>query len=220
MNAMIDLMRNRHSVRSYRADPVEQDKIDVLKGIIDECNGIPELNFQLVTDESEAFDGFMAHYGKFSGVRNYIGLIAKKGSDEKVGYYGEKIVLLAQSLGLNTCWVAMTYNKRKVPFDIGSGEKLFIVIPFGYGTTEGVAHKSKLIEELSQTEGDVPQWFVDGMEAVVLAPTAMNQQKFLFKFKDGAVSVDKKFGPCSAIDLGIVKYHFEIGSGKEGYFNI
>lgn len=220
MNAMIDLMRSRHSVRSYCANPVEEDKIGALKNAIDECNKVSELNFQLVTDEPEAFDGFMAHYGKFSGVRNYMGLIAKKGSDEKVGYYGEKIVLLAQSLGLNTCWVAMTYNKRKVPFKIESGEKLFIVIPFGYGTTDGVAHKSKPIRELSEVDGEAPQWFVDGMEAVALAPTAMNQQKFLFRFNDGEVSVDKKFGPCSAIDLGIVKYHFEIGSGKEKYFGI
>lgn len=220
MNMMIDDMRNRHAVRSYRDDAVEIDKLDVLKDALCECNKVPELNFQMITDEPNAFDGFMAHYGKFSGVRNYIGLIAKKGSDEKVGYYGEKIVLLAQSLGLNTCWVAMTFNKKKTPFKIESGEKFYIAIPFGYGTTQGVAHKSKTLEELSETNGAIPDWFRSGMEAVILAPTAMNQQKFCFKLENGVVTAEKKFGPCSVIDLGIVKYHFEIGSGKEGYFKI
>ena len=71
-------------------------------------------HIQLVTDEPKAFDGFMAHYGKFSGVKNYIALIGKKGPklEETCGYYGGKgLVLLAQQLGLNSCWVAMTLQQ-------------------------------------------------------------------------------------------------------------
>ena len=62
-------------------------------------------------------------------------MIGKKGPDldEKCGYYGERLVLKAQQLGLNTCWVAMTYSKVKTAFTVNSGEKLFIVISLGYG---------------------------------------------------------------------------------------
>lgn len=68
----------------------------------------------------------MAKYGKFSGVRNYIACVgpASPDLDEKVGYYGEYLVLLAQSLGLNTCWVALTFSKGKTPCTVGPGEKL------------------------------------------------------------------------------------------------
>lgn len=82
------------------------------------------LHMQLVLDEPKGFDGFMAHYGKFSGVKNYIAVIGKKGRDleEKCGYYGEKVVLYAQRLGLNTCWVALTYSKIKTAFQWMQGK--------------------------------------------------------------------------------------------------
>lgn len=100
--------------------------------MIDKCNSEGELNIQLVTDEPDAFDGFMAHYGKFSGVKNYVAMIGKKSANlqEKVGYYGEIIVLAAQSLGLNSCWVAMTYKKIKSAFTVGKDEKLCCVIAY------------------------------------------------------------------------------------------
>ncbi len=66
----------------------------------------------------------MAHYGKFSGVKNYVAIIGAKSSDleEKCGYYGEKIVLKAQQMKLNTCWVAITYKKIKAAFQIDAGK--------------------------------------------------------------------------------------------------
>ena len=55
------------------------------------------------------------HYGKFKNVKNYLILIGKKTKNfsELCGYYGEQLVLYIQSLGLNTCWVALTYKKIK-----------------------------------------------------------------------------------------------------------
>ena len=161
----------------------------------------------------------MAHYGKFSGVTDYIAMIGKKGADldEKCGYYGERLVLKAQELGLNTCWVAMTYSKVKTAFTIDSGEKLCIVSSLGYGKTKGVPHKSKSADAVTKADGSVPGWFRKGTEAALLAPTAMNQQKFLFTLNGNKVSAKAGFGFYSKIDLGIVKYHFEIGAGKENF---
>lgn len=110
---MLEIMQNRHSVRSYEAKPVEEEKRLALNELLREANEQAGLHFQACYDEPEAFDTFMAHYGKFSGVTNYIALVAPKRADEAVGYWGEKIVLKAQELGLNTCWVAMTYGKGK-----------------------------------------------------------------------------------------------------------
>ena len=216
---MMEAMRARHSVRSYVDRPLAADVVDVLEAEIAACNREGDLHIQLVKDETEAFSGFMARYGRFSGVKNYIALAGKKGPEleEKCGYYGERLVLLAQSLGLNSCWVAMSYDKSKAACKLDAGEKLCIVIALGYGATQGVPHKSKSVEQVMAAKGEVPDWFRAGVEAALLAPTAMNQQKFKFMLEDGAVAAKAGAGFYSRIDLGIVKYHFELGAGRENF---
>ena len=76
------------------------------------------------------------------------------------------------------------------------------------------------MSELCRVQGDMPEWFRNGMEAAMLAPTAVNQQKFLFTLDDDIVTAERTGGMYSLVDLGIVKYHFEIGSGKEGLFKL
>ena len=215
----MEAMKERHSVRQYEDRPLDQNAVAALQEEISACNREGGLHIQLVTNEPKAFDGFMAHYGKFSGVRNYIAMIGKKGPDleEKCGYYGERLVLKAQQLGLNTCWVAMTYSKIKTAFTVADGEKLCIVISLGYGKTNGVPHKSKSADAVAKADGVFPAWFKAGVEAALLAPTAMNQQKFLFTLDGNRVSAKAGFGLYTKIDLGIARYHFEIGAGKERF---
>lgn len=216
---LTEAMKERHSVRQYTDRPLEQSVVSALQEEIKACNQESGLHIQLVMNEPKAFDGFMAHYGKFSGVTNYIAMIGKKGPelDEKCGYYGERLVLKAQQLGLNTCWVAMTYSKVKTAFTVNSGEKLCIVISLGYGKNEGVPHKSKPVEAVTKADGSLPGWFRSGAEAALLAPTAMNQQKFVFTLNGNKVSAKAGLGFYSKIDLGIAKYHFEAGAGKENF---
>lgn len=216
-----EAIKMRHSVRSYQKTPIDSETIQTLQKEIDACNSESGLHIQLVTNEEKAFSGMMAHYGKFSGVQNYIALIGKKSSklDEQIGYYGERIALFAQTLGLNTCWVAMTFSKgvTKSNCKLEKGEKIVCVLSLGYGETQGVAHKSKPMEQLCNTDNPMPDWFRSGMEAVLLAPTAMNQQKFLITQKENTVKAESTGGFYSKVDLGIVKYHFEIGAGAENF---
>ena len=218
---ILEAIEQRHSVRSYMEKKIPLEIVEKLQEEIRSCNKEGDLHIQLVTNEPKAFDGMMAHYGKFSGVQNYIALVGKRTSDleEKLGYYGEQIVLLAQMLGLNTCWVAMTVSKGVVKknIEIASGEKLGIIISLGYGTTQGVSHKSKDMHTLSDSKVDKLQWFIDGMKAAMLAPTAVNQQKFLISFDGKNVNAKSLGGFYSKVDLGIVKYHFEVGAGKENF---
>lgn len=219
MMTIMEAIRQRHSVRQYTDKPLGEDVIRPLEEEIAACNKESGLHIQLVKNEPKAFDSFMAHYGKFGGVTNYIAMIGKKGPDleEACGYYGERLVLKAQQLGLNTCWVAMTYSKIRSAFSVGEGEKLCIVISLGYGKTQGVPHKSKAIEKVAKTDGPAPDWFTSGVEAALLAPTPMNQQKFQFTLTDDKVSVRAGVGFYTKIDLGIVRYHFEAGAGKEHF---
>lgn len=214
-------IRERNSVRSYQDKPISAEIKEKLQDEIDQCNKESGLHIQLVTDEPKAFDGMMAHYGKFSGVQNYIALIGPKSGEleETVGYYGERIVLLAQSLGLNTCWVAMTMSKGVVKKNcsIDRDEKLVVVLAIGYGQTKGVPHKSKPMGQLCSVSGDMPEWFQNGMESAMRAPTAMNQQKFNLSLDGGYVEAKSLGGFYAKIDLGIVKFHFEVGAGKENF---
>ncbi|MGN1297821.1 MAG: nitroreductase family protein [Clostridia bacterium] len=215
-----EIIKSRHSVRHFTDQRIEGATLNSLKQTIDECNKESGLNIQLALNETKAFGE--GHYGNFVNCKNYIALIGNKSDDklnQKCGYYGEKIVLKAQELGLNSCWVAMTYKKKEVPFKIRQNEKMVIVIAIGYGVNGGVSHKIKEFEQVSKTaRSDAPAWYIKGIEYALLAPTAINQQKFIFELaRESEVSLESKIGPCSKIDLGIVKYHFELGAGKEKF---
>lgn len=207
---MLDLMKQRHSVRQYTDRPIEAEKRTVLNDMIAEINRKADLHIQIFYEEPKCFDSMMAHYGKFTGVKNYIALVGKKSpkQEEMLGCYGEQIVLKAQELGLNTCWVAMTHGKSKAEID--RGEKELCLISLGYGCTNGVTHKVKSLSEVCNYREGMPEWFLNGMGAALLAPTAMNQQKFYFELlPSGSVKLTNGKGFYTKLDLGIVKYHFE-----------
>ena len=213
---ILELMQQRHSVRQYTDRAIEPEKRAVLDALTQEINRKAGLSVQIIYDDPKCFDSFMAHYGKFAGVRNYIALVGKKapGLDETLGYYGEELVLKAQELGLNTCWVALTHGKSKAA--VGRGEKEVCLIALGYGVTQGVEHKSRPMQELCTCGEPMPEWFRCGMNAAMLAPTAMNQQKFRFELlPDGTVKAACGSGFYTKLDLGIVKYHFEAVTGKK-----
>lgn len=212
-----EAIQNRHSVRQYKDMSIEGVLVSRLKEIIDDCNRESGLNIQLVLDEPECFDTFLAHYGKFQNARNYIALVGKKDLpdlEERGGYYGQRIVLEAQMMGLNTCWVAGTYKKGKCKAVLGADDRIVCVIAIGYGANEGTKHKSKPIDKVCAVrEEDRPDWFQSGVAAALLAPTALNQQKFRVALEGDEAVITAGKGPLVKIDLGIVKYNFEAASG-------
>lgn len=214
---LLEAIAARHSVRAYTSEPLEMEAQRALEQLIARCNERSGLNFQLVTQEPKAFGSFLYHYGKFQGVRNYIVLAGGKGKEQACGYFGEEIVLEAQRLGLNTCWVALTFRKVSQAFTLRPGDKVHCVIAIGYGQTQGHGHKIKKLEKVASIQGNeaMPDWFVRGVEAALLAPTAINQQKFHFHLHGSQVEATETWGPYSTVDLGIAKRHFEIGAGKE-----
>ncbi len=210
MPELVELMKQRHSVRQYTDAPIEPDKRECLTALAERINAENGLHIQLLFEEPRCFQGMMARYGHFSGVQNYIALVGPKSpeTEEALGYYGEQLVLKAQELGLNTCWVALTHGRSKA--EVRKGEKEICLISLGYGVTQGVMHKSKALQEVCTAGENTPDWFLLGMECALLAPTATNQQKFFFTLApDESVSATCGKGFYTRLDLGIVKYHFE-----------
>lgn len=208
------VIRARHSVRHYLNRPIEPGKAKILSDASEELSRESGLSLRLVVDEPEVFCANRPHYGSFSGCRNYFVLFGEPGRDEAIGYYGEKLVLLAQSEGLNTCWVALTFEKKMLTIDPPAGMKLYDVIALGYGETQGTPHRSKPAKTFADLDDATPEWFRTGLEYAMLAPTAINQQRFRFeRIGEHGVRAKALFGPCSKTDLGIVKLHFELGAG-------
>ena len=212
----LDAIKNRHSVRNYEAKKIEADKVEKIRAKIEELNKEGNLHLQFMEDAGKTYNKL---FNKVAGLGSAPSVIACVGIDDetleqRVGYYGEKLVLFIQELGLNTCW-AGTFNEKNIGAEVGDGEKLVISIAVGYGKDKGKPHKSKSPEQIIEAKGDRPYWFNKGVDMALLAPTAINQQKFTIRLnEDESVDFVDKGGIFSQVDLGIVRCHFEIGAEK------
>ena len=214
-------------MRAYKEQPLSDTDARALQEKIAEVNHEGRLHIQLIQNEPKAFLGPFARYGKFRGVTNYLVMAGVKADDldDRIGYYGEQLVLFAQTLGINTCWVGLSYTKIPGTYVLNEGEVIQAYISIGYGETQGVTHKIKRIDQVSNVNENSPKWFRRGVEAALLAPTAINQQKFYFELQpieEGQlprVLAKRHFSLVgyTQMDLGIAKYHFEIGAGKDNF---
>jgi len=214
---MQDAMEQRHTVRHFTATKLSAETIRRLQERTDANNLENDLSIRLIIDNTDAL-GFFAKLFLGKNVRNYWILAAPDhpDSEEKLGYCGTDLMLYAQTLGLNTWWVGGTYN-RKGAQDKSEGAKPVGIIAVGYGQTQGVPHKTKTAEQVSSYDGEAPQWFKDGIEAALLAPTALAKQAFIISGSKSKVSISCDNGIFTGVDTGLVKYHFELGAGKENF---
>ena len=215
--SQIEAIKNRHSVRNYKPERIQQDKVAKITEKIDELNRDGSLHLQFIEDAGSTYNKLMS---KAAGLGSAPSVIACVGPDDatleqRIGYYGEQLVLFAQELGLNTCWTGM-FNKKTIPAEVAEGERLVIAIAIGYGKDAGKPHRSKDMEQVVEAKDERPLWFNKGVEMALLAPTAINQQKFVIRLnEDETVEFIDKGGMFSQVDIGIVKCHFEIGAERK-----
>ncbi|EFE28856.1 hypothetical protein HMPREF0389_00778 [Filifactor alocis ATCC 35896] len=223
----LSAMKKRCSRRKYTNRPIDSKYVQQLEDSIALYNKESGLNIKLVIGSgAELFSGFRKSYGLFVGVQNYIAMIGSKtlpNRMEKVGRFGEKIILEATAMGLSTCWVGTSYDKNAAKELCEGNEELDCVIAVGYSDEKhslkermmeyGTHRQNKSKEALIEAEEHVPEWFKQGMDAVYLAPTARNLRPFVFEYKDGQVTASTTVPTETAmIDLGIAKLHFELGA--------
>jgi len=226
LNEAIEIRRSR---RKYDPTPIDPEIVDSLQQLIVRYSQEAGVRMELVLDNGAAFEGFRRSYGMFAGVRHYVGLIADDRdpvSAEKLGYYGELLLLHAVTMGLAGCWVAGTYDKKACPFVLSEHERLAIVLVLGNASQDPsgkekliynlIHRKTKGIEEMYTADTDVPDWFIAAMEAVKRAPSAINRQPVKFSYKEGKIRarVEGRPDDMLALDFGIAKCHFALGAGK------
>lgn len=236
ISQLLEAAQNRHSVRQFVDRPIDSTLVAQLAELIARINTESGLHIQLITNEPLAFStglaklGNLTRYGRFEGCSNYLVVAGNTNInhlDEVVGYYGEQVVLYAQALGLNTCWAGLTYATVPHTFALDADEKVICYIALGYGTNQGRQHTMRDRAQLSNCREDDPEWFVRGVEMAMLAPTAVNQQKYYIHGErdaegrlTGVVRLQAKglsLNRYKHVDLGIVRYHFELGAQPEHF---
>lgn len=219
----VETIRERHSVREYDGKPLSRAEFDALGAVVEECVRESGLGIQLVDNNPEVFS-MIARFGLIRGCRTHVSFVvddAKAGdvaADEAIGYWGQKIVLAAQDMGLNTCWCALC-SRKKSHAVVAPEKKIRLIIAVGHGKTQGFSRKTKSVEALSSVEcAKGPAWFAAAMEAAQLAPTAMNNQNFkITLLSDGkTVRIDAPQSGLNVIDEGIVRCNFEIAANEAG----
>lgn len=211
---MKQAMRQRHTVRKFTSEPLSPELISQLNDRVRANNESLGLAISLKVGDESALPGALKLFFA-KGVRSYFVLAGsdRPGLDEDLGYASADLMLFAQTLGLSTWWIGGTFSRKSVERAV-PGKKVIGIVAVGFGVTSGVAHKSKTAAEVSSYEGPAPQWFADGVQAALLAPTALNKQCFRIVGESGKVSISENSGTFSGADIGIVKYHFELGAGN------
>ncbi|MCD7893549.1 MAG: nitroreductase [Erysipelotrichaceae bacterium] len=216
---MNEAIYERHTVHKYMDKPLSGDIVALLNERVNDNNEKYGLNIKLMTNNSDGVSS-MAKISGGKNINNYFILAGKDTPDldEKLGYCGADIVLYAQTLGLNTWWIGGMVSKKGVKKHLGDESlRNSGVIVVGYGAESGKPHKSKTAQQVSSYDGEAPGWFNEGIKALLQAPTAMNKQAFSVKGHGNKVSITCSNKGFSGIDLGIGKYHFELGAGKDNF---
>lgn len=235
---VIEAIERRVSCRAYEQRDIGRETIDELRGQVERINDESGLSFQLYgpRDNGTALD---LSAKMFAGNPPwYAALVGREDpiEKEKLGYYGERLVLLAETLGLSTCWVAGTYDRDHTRVELAEGEVLQSVVPLGFAPAKmplkqrtiraGIRSRSKDLADLYRGPvalGQAPEWIQACIDAVWKGPSAINEQPVVFAqdAPDAPVRAElvRVKSGMEHIDLGIAKYHFEIvarACGVEG----
>jgi len=232
---IIEAIEHRISCRAFTDEAIPDDTLAQIQQKIDEINGQTGLHFQLYgpRENGTALD---LSKGMFASDPLYYAALAAQDdaiSKEKLGYYGEHLVLFITQLGLETCWVAGTYDHETVRVELAEGEVLHDVIPIGYAPEKmplkqrtiraGIRKRSKSRDDLFRGPYPVasaPEWVQACIESVWRGPSAINEQPVVFvqDAPDSPIRAELsrvKTG-MEYTDLGIAKYHFEVTAGACG----
>lgn len=221
----LEAIDERRSRRLYLSEPIDASVKAELQKHIDAYNAQSGLSIRFIEDGSSAFSSFRKTYGLFSGVRSLLAMVGSKKDPhlkEKIGYFGEMLVLEATILSLGSCWVGGTFNSSSNLFQLSEDELLVCVIPVGLVETlsfkekmvhQMVAGKSKTVEQVLKTDSKLPESYLDGLKAALKAPSAANRQPVRFVYyQDELSAYTEDDGKFNLVDLGIVKAHFEVAT--------
>jgi nitroreductase len=238
-----EIVRKRHSVRSYEKTELPKEIREKLQAYLDEINAsegpfCTKVRISLVQKNDANKEVKLGTYGVIKGANYYLVAVCKKGDYdfENLGFLFEKVILYCTSLGLGTVWLGGTFNKGNFAkaVKLKEDELLPIVSPVG---VEG-GKKSILGALFSKNNGpkrkDFSQIFFNEkfdtsltyeeakeygevLEMVRLAPSAVNKQPWrILKEGNNYHFYSEGKSEMSRIDMGIGMCHFYLSAKEKG----
>ncbi len=242
-------VRKRYSVRNYTEQLVEQDTKKAIKSFVESLNNPFEkkVNFHFLDDTEIMSQEHFGTYGVIKGARQYIGTTIKLEpmALEALGYELETCILYLTYLGLGTCWLGGTFNRKGFAksMNIGESEVFPIVTPYGYAATKKhikeiamrkiiqadqrkewkrLFYKNDFHSPLTEEEAED---FVFLLEMVRLGPSASNKQPWRILLKDHVCHFYEYKQPgysnmfpydIQKVDMGIAAAHFDLYAKEKG----
>jgi len=244
-------IEQRRSVRNYNGETITNAHEQLIQSYISNPENLKGIfgnksKIYLTKTEGQKSEK-IGTYGIIRNAPAYLVTVCETTKEALVdcGYVFEKLVLYLESIGLNTCWIGGTFNRKKIKsqVEIGSNEMIPIISPVGYG-----AIKRSLVDitfrkfAKSDKRKDFDVMFFKGdfnhrieddsvraiFELVRIAPSASNQQPWRVVIgEDGRAhfyierTPDYGKGRLSydiqMVDIGIAISHYEAMVGQLTY---
>jgi len=231
---------HRISRRSFGPKDLEPEERSSLREFCQDFRPFSGVRAELSVGSSDrVFKGAIGSYGKITGAQAFIAFIGNTKDpnvNEKIGYFGEGIILEVTARGFDTCWVGGYFNPKIVAGVLGikKGERVYAVTPVGHALEEFSsqeklmrrfikAHKRVSMEELVTgiEREQWPKWIEEALEGARVAPSAHNNQPWEFNVssKGITISISKERGKLkqfNRMDCGIALLHIQLGALNVG----
>lgn len=229
----LDLLKERHSVRSYSSEPLDDVVRNRLRSEITYINSHEAgLNFQLCFNDDQPFKGFARSYGMFRNVNNYLAVVIDPtfpDAYERAGYFSEQFAIECVRGGLGSCFVGGTFSREHISARVEVYEKVPYVMAFGIPETSKTTFMGKFTAKMAHRKVRTPReffegsdseyqaaakefpWLITALEAVACSPSALNKQPVRLHVveRDGEKHIAAKtVDPGKyAVELGIAKFN-------------
>lgn len=230
----IEAIKTRKSSRTYIGLVIDDHTINKIKAYIKSLE--PPFNckcrIEILHADSDDKPLKLGTYGFIKGATTFLALVIEEGplAEEGAAYIFERTILYCTSIGLGTCWLGVSFNKKtfKEQLNLNSKETLRIVSPVGYPSDKShlslflIFGKNNSYQRKPFSANFFDKTFATALteesagvydqplEMVRLAPSANNKQPWRIVKEDQMLHFYKvKSSGFESVDLGIALCHFE-----------
>ncbi len=234
-----NLILNTKSVREYKKDTIDTQKLKAIKDYAQNCTKIDnniEIDIRILSNNEAyiALYGIAGYKGNMIDAPHYILILSEKKPYyiENAGYIGQNTILKATEMGIASCWITFSDNQSvKERLNILSDKEVVAFIALGYdanATQKGNTTSSHIDYKIGLDEMVYIDKWGNGADTSVLeqrglleafafsklAPSTLNGQPWRFLLVGGkailAIRKDKNTNTYEQkIDTGIIMFVFQ-----------
>lgn len=225
----IDAIPRRISSRRFDGTRIAAALLDRLEATCVRVTAAAAHARVLVVREAPAdvFTGLVGSYGRVDGAPSLAVLVGSGDAGIEAGYIGEMVVLDATSAGIDSVWIAASFDAERAGqlAELRDGERAHAIVALGHATRTigaaerllraGVRARHRLpLETIAPGQVTWPAWARQAAAAVRLAPSGANRQPWRLHMDGSALVLTKapKTYWTAPLDFGIAMLHAELGA--------